>query len=252
MADQPSDHVYYHGPFHDNPRFFTPNSSSGVADPSSYSSFTDCLHGSTDYETFADAFGLSPPLQEHFSSSIDDQKVKMETGDSSMVLSSSTEAGDDEEGSNIKKLEKQSKGLAEDGGESSKKVSKAKKGVKKEKEPRFAFMTKSEIDNLEDGYRWRKYGQKAVKNSPYPRSYYRCTTQKCTVKKRVERSFQDPTTVITTYEGTHNHHLPATLRGNVAGMFPHPMLNPGNLGAGLGFPHHLVQSSSSNSSRRII
>lgn len=44
-----------------------------------------------------------------------------------------------------------------------------KKGEKKQKEPRFAFMTKSEVDHLEDGYRWRKYGQKAVKNSPYPR-----------------------------------------------------------------------------------
>ena len=30
-------------------------------------------------------------------------------------------------------------------------------------------MTKSEVDHLEDGYRWRKYGQKAVKNSAYPR-----------------------------------------------------------------------------------
>lgn len=46
-----------------------------------------------------------------------------------------------------------------------------KKGEKKkkEKEARFAFVTKSEVDQLEDGYRWRKYGQKAVKNSPYPR-----------------------------------------------------------------------------------
>lgn len=44
-----------------------------------------------------------------------------------------------------------------------------KKGEKKEREARVAFMTKSEIDQLEDGYRWRKYGQKAVKHSPYPR-----------------------------------------------------------------------------------
>ena len=43
------------------------------------------------------------------------------------------------------------------------------KGEKKEREARVAFMTKSEVDQLEDGYRWRKYGQKAVKNSPYPR-----------------------------------------------------------------------------------
>lgn len=44
-----------------------------------------------------------------------------------------------------------------------------KKNQKRQREPRFAFMTKSEVDHLDDGYRWRKYGQKAVKNSPYPR-----------------------------------------------------------------------------------
>ncbi|KAJ1254175.1 hypothetical protein BS78_K108600 [Paspalum vaginatum] len=48
----------------------------------------------------------------------------------------------------------------------------AKKGQKRARQPRFAFMTKSEIDHLEDGYRWRKYGQKAVKNSPFPRHVY--------------------------------------------------------------------------------
>ncbi|CAN0896443.1 Probable WRKY transcription factor 57 [Linum grandiflorum] len=77
-------------------------------------------------------------------------------------------------------------------------------------------MTKSEIDHLEDGYRWRKYGQKAVKNSPFPRSYYRCTNSKCTVKKRVERSSEDPTTVITTYEGQHCHHTVGFPRGAAA------------------------------------
>lgn len=44
-----------------------------------------------------------------------------------------------------------------------------KKNQKKQKGPRFAFMTKTEVDHLDDGYRWRKYGQKAVKNSPFPR-----------------------------------------------------------------------------------
>jgi len=39
-----------------------------------------------------------------------------------------------------------------------------KKGETEQKEPRFTFMTKSEVDQLEDGYKWRKYGQKAVKN----------------------------------------------------------------------------------------
>ncbi|KAE9595655.1 putative transcription factor WRKY family [Lupinus albus] len=44
-----------------------------------------------------------------------------------------------------------------------------KKGQKRIRQQRFAFMTKSDVDHLEDGYRWRKYGQKAVKNSPFPR-----------------------------------------------------------------------------------
>ncbi|GMJ02129.1 hypothetical protein HRI_003882100 [Hibiscus trionum] len=91
-----------------------------------------------------------------------------------------------------------------------------KKNQKRQREPRFAFMTKSEIDHLDDGYRWRKYGQKAVKNSPYPRSYYRCTTAGCGVKKRVERSSDDPTTVVTTYEGQHMHPYPIMPRGTMA------------------------------------
>lgn len=90
-----------------------------------------------------------------------------------------------------------------------------KKGQKRIRQPRFAFMTKSEVDHLEDGYRWRKYGQKAVKNSPFPRSYYRCTNSKCTVKKRVERSSEDPSIVITTYEGQHCHHTVGFPRGGV-------------------------------------
>ncbi|ONK63256.1 uncharacterized protein A4U43_C07F12990 [Asparagus officinalis] len=89
-----------------------------------------------------------------------------------------------------------------------------KKGQKRKREPRFAFLTKSGVDHLEDGYRWRKYGQKAVKNSPFPRSYYRCTTAMCGVKKRVERSSKDPTIVVTTYEGQHTHHSPVVPRGS--------------------------------------
>ncbi|KAL6983383.1 WRKY transcription factor 57 [Sarracenia purpurea var. burkii] len=90
-----------------------------------------------------------------------------------------------------------------------------KKGQKRIQQPRFAFMTKTEVDHLEDGYRWRKYGQKAVKNSPFPRSYYRCTNSKCTVKKRVERSSEDPSFVITTYEGQHCHHTAGFPRGGL-------------------------------------
>ncbi|OWM62841.1 hypothetical protein CDL15_Pgr020135 [Punica granatum] len=93
---------------------------------------------------------------------------------------------------------------------------------KKQREPRFAFMTKSEVDHLEDGYRWRKYGQKAVKNSPFPRSYYRCTSASCNVKKRVERSHADPSIVVTTYEGQHIHPSPLLVPRHSALMRPAP------------------------------
>ncbi|KAE8791641.1 putative WRKY transcription factor 12 [Hordeum vulgare] len=81
----------------------------------------------------------------------------------------------------------------------------AVKARRKVREPRFCFKTMSDVDVLDDGYKWRKYGQKVVKNTQHPRSYYRCTQDKCRVKKRVERLAEDPRMVITTYEGRHVH-----------------------------------------------
>ncbi|XP_071716512.1 probable WRKY transcription factor 56 [Rutidosis leptorrhynchoides] len=80
-----------------------------------------------------------------------------------------------------------------------------KKGEKKIRKPKCAFQTRSQVDILDDGYRWRKYGQKAVKNNKFPRSYYRCTYQGCSVKKQVQRLSRDEGIVVTTYEGTHSH-----------------------------------------------
>jgi hypothetical protein len=45
------------------------------------------------------------------------------------------------------------------------KVRRSKKAIP----PKIAFHTKSPDDILDDGYRWRKYGQKAVKNTIHPR-----------------------------------------------------------------------------------
>ncbi|XP_054803124.1 WRKY transcription factor 28-like [Prosopis cineraria] len=272
MSDEPSKELYYRDLFlgHHNQQASSgsamfceknlssfhipgPSSSSGFDDDSPYMSFTECLQGGLDYNSLASSFGLSPSSSEVFSS---DQKPAADapgdlggggsetpvttTQNSSISNSSSSEgAAEEEDSGKSKKDSDQVK--AEEG--SNKKGNKGrKKGEKKQKEPRFAFMTKSEVDHLEDGYRWRKYGQKAVKNSPYPRSYYRCTTQKCTVKKRVERSYQDPTTVITTYEGQHNHPVPTSLRGNAAAMFtPSSLLaphSPSSLAAAAAAAHH--------------
>ncbi|XP_011081140.1 probable WRKY transcription factor 43 [Sesamum indicum] len=81
------------------------------------------------------------------------------------------------------------------------KVGKKKKYVP----PRVAFHTRSAEDILDDGYKWRKYGQKSVKNSVHPRSYYRCTHHTCNVKKQIQRLSKDTSIVVTTYEGIHNH-----------------------------------------------
>ncbi|CAN4075691.1 unnamed protein product [Withania somnifera] len=90
-------------------------------------------------------------------------------------------------------------------GVSSIKMMKIKSSRRKVREPRFCFQTMSDVDVLDDGYKWRKYGQKVVKNTQHPRSYYRCTQDNCRVKKRVERLAEDPRMVITTYEGRHVH-----------------------------------------------
>ncbi|KAL9275797.1 WRKY transcription factor 23-like protein [Drosera capensis] len=157
---------------------------------------------------------------------------------SSSISSASNEAADDHEREK-KKKQMMMKEQCDDGKESGadhhgdeeqlqqddqnkaqKQLKPKKTSQKKQREPRVAFMTKSEVDHLEDGYKWRKYGQKAVKNSPFPRSYYRCTSASCNVKKRVERCFNDPSIVVTTYEGQHTHLSPMMPRGLFSSTIP--------------------------------
>ncbi|ESQ42891.1 hypothetical protein EUTSA_v10013115mg [Eutrema salsugineum] len=97
--------------------------------------------------------------------------------------------------------------------------------VKPIREPRVVVQTLSEVDILDDGYRWRKYGQKVVRGNPNPRSYYKCTATGCPVRKHVERASHDPKAVITTYEGKHNHDVP-TARSNNNNNNNHDMTAP--------------------------
>ncbi|XP_028790616.1 probable WRKY transcription factor 20 [Neltuma alba] len=82
------------------------------------------------------------------------------------------------------------------------------------REPRVVVQIESEVDILDDGYRWRKYGQKVVKGNPNPRSYYKCTSAGCLVRKHVERASHDLKFVITAYEGKHNHEVPTARSSN--------------------------------------
>ncbi|KAG2684824.1 hypothetical protein I3760_10G093800 [Carya illinoinensis] len=229
MSDESKD-LFYHYLFRDNQHLESGTGSRSYNEKPPYNNYSQGFDDpSYNYMSSFNDHQWSRPSSSQVFASVESNLKPREVGDlghaagssdvlvtaNSSMSSSSTEAGAEEDSDHHKSSKDRQPKELEDGGESSKKVpSKAKKkGEKKQRDPRFAFMTKSEVDHLEDGYRWRKYGQKAVKNSPYPRSYYRCTTQKCTVKKRVERSYQDPTIVITTYEGQHNHPIPATLRG---------------------------------------
>ncbi|KAL8162479.1 hypothetical protein V2J09_013968 [Rumex salicifolius] len=68
-----------------------------------------------------------------------------------------------------------------------------------------------------DMWAWRKYGQKPIKGSPYPRGYYRCSSSKgCPARKQVERNKSDPKMFIVTYTSEHNHPMP-THRNALAG-----------------------------------
>ncbi|TYH41129.1 hypothetical protein ES332_D12G295200v1 [Gossypium tomentosum] len=60
--------------------------------------------------------------------------------------------------------------------------------------------------NLDDGFSWRKYGQKDILGAKYPRGYYRCThrnVQGCLATKQVQRSDDDPTIFDVAYRGRH-------------------------------------------------
>ncbi|XP_042410382.1 probable WRKY transcription factor 65 isoform X2 [Zingiber officinale] len=57
-----------------------------------------------------------------------------------------------------------------------------------------------------DSWSWRKYGQKPIKGSPFPRGYYRCSSWKgCPARKHVERDRLDPGVLLVTYSFDHNH-----------------------------------------------
>ncbi|GER50873.1 WRKY DNA-binding protein 70 [Striga asiatica] len=87
-----------------------------------------------------------------------------------------------------------------------------KKGPTMVKERRGCYKRRRTSDSwieesptTEDGFAWRKYGQKEIMNSNYPRCYYRCTHKHegCKATKQVQMIKDDPITYQTTYFNRH-------------------------------------------------
>ncbi|KAG5396990.1 hypothetical protein IGI04_018804 [Brassica rapa subsp. trilocularis] len=86
------------------------------------------------------------------------------------------------------------------------------------KSQRVILQMETEENNPDDGFRWRKYGQKVVKGNPNPRSYYKCTYTACDVKKHVERGAEDVKFLLVTYDGIHEHDPPAARGSSSSGL----------------------------------
>ncbi|CAL4975199.1 unnamed protein product [Urochloa decumbens] len=95
-----------------------------------------------------------------------------------------------------------------------------------------------------DPWAWRKYGQKPIKGSPYPRGYYKCSSMKgCMARKLVERSPAKPGVLIVTYMADHCHPVPTQLNA-LAGTTRHKSSGSSS-GAAAGAEDNAAASSSS-------
>ncbi|KAG2316872.1 hypothetical protein Bca52824_019994 [Brassica carinata] len=150
--------------------------------------------------------------------------VQEETSPPTSIVSSETLTGESSgSGSAVKTLSKKESSFEG-------KIRGSKDGETKEPGHRVAFRTRSKIDVMDDGYKWRKYGKKSVKNNINKRNYYKCSSEGCMVKKRVERDGKDAAYVITTYEGVHNHEIPSHVYYNdIVSSYDHDNWNQHSL-----------------------
>ncbi|CAM0954992.1 unnamed protein product [Alopecurus aequalis] len=102
----------------------------------------------------------------------------------------------------------------------------------------------------EDGFIWRKYGQKEILNCKNPRLYFRCTYSDdsgCPATRQVQQSEEDPSLYVITYFGDHTccADVAAAAASEVADLGEtHPfVINFGSAAASSGSPPWLSSSS---------
>nr|QRX38914.1 transcription factor WRKY17 [Lilium regale] len=82
----------------------------------------------------------------------------------------------------------------------------SKRKLRVKRSIKVAAISNKLADIPSDDYSWRKYGQKPIKGSPHPRGYYKCSSMRgCPARKHVERCLEEPSMLVVTYEGDHNH-----------------------------------------------
>lgn len=88
------------------------------------------------------------------------------------------------------------------------------------REVRRIPITGSKVESIPaDDYSWKKYGEKKVAGSRFPRVYYKCNSVKgCPARKRIELSLTDSKMLLVTYDREHRHHhaptpVPASFSG---------------------------------------
>ncbi|KAG0468036.1 hypothetical protein HPP92_017364 [Vanilla planifolia] len=70
----------------------------------------------------------------------------------------------------------------------------------------YTTLRKVTSATVNDGHSWRKYGQKDIFGSKFPRNYYRCTykfDRDCKASRQVQKSEDDPSLYVITYFGEH-------------------------------------------------
>ncbi|KAM0822607.1 hypothetical protein ACQ4PT_071391 [Festuca glaucescens] len=108
----------------------------------------------------------------------------------------------------------------------------------------------------EDGFIWRKYGQKEILNSKHPRLYFRCTYRDdsgCQATRQVQMSEDDPSLYVITYFGHHTcctdvavAAAAAASEVNDLGEKHQFVINFGSAAASSGSPPWISSSSSSS------
>ncbi|KAG5616324.1 hypothetical protein H5410_016148 [Solanum commersonii] len=107
-----------------------------------------------------------------------------------------------------------------------KKEKQDRRGCYKRRKTSGSWMRESETMN--DGCAWRKYGQKKILNSKYPRCYYRCThkyDQECRATKQVQIIQENPIKMYqTTYFGNHTCNSTKIPKHTYNSQFKHAMV----------------------------